>query len=49
VVDEAFMSFGATKFMLDWSRNKSYDEKCIEGDEYKRFYETVLNILKTNW
>lgn len=50
VIDEAFMSFGSSaKFILEWSRNKTFDEKAKEGHEYKRFYETVRSILQNHW
>ena len=49
VVHEAFMSFGRSKFVLDWSRNKSEREKIEEGNEYRRLFDTVVNILQNHW
>ena len=43
------MSFGDKKFMLDWSRNKSDEEKVLEGQEMHEFQQKVFDILNKHW
>ena len=43
--DRSFMNMGGIKFMFDWSRNTTDDQKIAEGAEYERYFQTVLSIL----
>ena len=45
----SFMSFGDKKFTLDWSRNKTDEEKVSEGQEMHRFQQKVFDILNKHW
>ena len=48
VVHESVMLFGQTKVVIQWSRNKSEEEKLKEFDECQTLYNSIRDILNKN-
>ena len=49
IVEKSVMLFNKAKFLMNWSRNETDEEKIKEGHELRRLHQHVLNILKTEF
>ena len=49
VCHRSFMLFGDGRFIVDWSRNITSNQKLIEAAEYERFFNSVLALLEDHF